>query len=274
VAVGQLSDPYEQGEQDDDIDITVSGLPSDDEPIGGREADEIADLIADDEGSFDDAVNLAGDDAGSEIEAGLHVEDEDGDEVDDGTGTGTDDEAETGDDRSEDWQPAEETEDESDGEDEIAYDLTEWEDERLDLLFDRLEEEGVGYLWDGEELFVRESDELTVDNVLEAVSHPDALNADDDEDGDAGAGLLGDLFVVADILYKEPDDNEASTRLLELDRTAEDAEAPYGLADPEWQALREKVKATADLLLTEGDIDEEAVVEAATELRTAIRPYV
>ena len=50
--VGQLSDPYNQGEQDDDVEIMVSGLPSDDEPFGAPEIDELddemADLIADD----------------------------------------------------------------------------------------------------------------------------------------------------------------------------------------------------------------------------------
>lgn len=286
--VGQLSDPYNQGEQDDDVEIMVSGLPSDDEPFGAPEIDELddekADLIADDEGKLDDAVNASGDEAESEIEASLHeddgVADEDDDELDEiedsrreGRRPGGEDDGEeiVAADADED---GEEDDDEDGGEDEIAYDLAEWEDARLDLLFDRLEEEGIGYLWDGEELFVREADELPVDNLLEEVSNPNALAADSD-DGDAGGELLGDLFVVADILRREPEDNEASVRLLELDKAAEDADPPYGLAEPEWDALREKVKAAADLLLTEeDDIDEDAVAEAANALRTAIRPYV
>ena len=258
MAVGQLSDPYSEGEVDDDVEITVSGLPGDDQPISEGEADEVADLIADDEGSLDDAENLVGDEARSEIESSLHVdpasEEDDEDEDDDDE----DEEDEEGDDSDE---------------DEIAYDLAEWEDARLDLLFNRLEEEGIGYLWDGEELFVREADEEPVDALLEEVSSPGALAAASD-DGEGGAQLLGDLFVVADILRHEPEDNQASARLLELDKTAEDSEPPYGIAQPEWDALREKVKATADLLLTEDDIDFDAVVESATDLRAAIRPYV
>jgi hypothetical protein len=275
VAVGQLSDPYNQGEQDDDVEITLSGLPSDDEPFGAPEIDELddemADLIADDDGKLDDAVNASGDEAESEIEASLHVEDEDGATVDAASDDDdfVDEEADADDGGDEE---ADDEDEDEDGEDEIAYDLAEWEDDRLDLLFDRLEAEGIGYLWDGEELFVRETDEEDADRVLEEVSNPEALLAT--EDGDGGGALLGELFVVADILRHDPDDPDASVRLLELDRTAEGAEPPYGLAEPEWETLREKVKAAADLLLVEGSIDGDAVVDAANELRTAIRPYV
>jgi hypothetical protein len=211
--MGQLSDPYEQGE-DDGITISLSGLPEDpDEP------EDVAPEL-DDEGEED-----------------------------------------------------EETEhDEVEHQDEVAYDLSEWEDDQLDTLFDLLDEGDVPYLWDGEELFIQATDEQVVDGMLEQVAHPHELLPEDD-DGDAGGWLLGELFVVADRLQHDPDEHESVATLLQLADVADEASTPYGLGDPEWEALRERVTALATILEAE-EPEPVDVVESARELRDATRPYV
>jgi hypothetical protein len=246
-AVGQNSDPYEN--DDNALGISISGLPDEnDEPEGVVESGP-----EEPEGDFDaEAVELADGDRVSVEGTGLDTEfsDEDDDEDEDDEGDDLGDEI---------------------GE-EVAYDLTEWEDDQLSTLFDKLTEAGLDYLWDGEELFVRSEDEDTVDNVIERVSYPDQL-AEEDDDGDAGANLLGDIFVAADRLQKDPEEHEAVAQLLTLADQADESSAPYGLSDEDWKHLHEKVEALADLL--EADtIDIEAATEAAKDLRSALRPYV
>ena len=248
-AVGQPSDPYDNDEEY--LGISISGLPG--------EPDEPEDVVdagpEEPEGNFDaEAVELADGDRGS---------------VD---GTGLDTEYSEGSDDEDDLDDDEESEGDDAGE-EVAYDLTEWEDDQLSTLFDKLTEAGLDYLWDGEELFVRAEDEDTVDNVIERVSYPDQLAEEDDDGGDSGANLLGDAFVAADRLQHDPEEHEAVAQLLTLADAAEEAAAPYGLSDEEWKRLHEKIEGLADLL--EADtIDVEAATEAAKDLRSALRPYV
>jgi hypothetical protein len=248
-AVGQPSDPYE--DDDNSLGITISGLPT--------EPDEPEDVVEaspeEPGGDFDaEAVELADGDRVAVDGTGLDTEYSDASDEDD-----LDDEEES----------------EGEGDDlgeEVAYDLTEWEDDQLSTLFDKLTEAGLDYLWDGEELFVRAEDEDVVDTVIERVSYPDQL-AEEDDDGDAGANLLGDIFVAADRLQHDPEEHEAVAQLLTLADLADESTAPYGLSDEEWKHLHEKVEALADLL--EADtIDIEAATEAAKDLRSVLRPYV
>lgn len=252
-AVGSISDPYDD-DAEDALGISISGLP--DEP---EEPEGVSESGPDEpEGDFDaEAVELADGDRVSVEGTGLDsvvTTEEDDDLLDD-----DDDLDDEGDDLGD---PGEE----------VAYDLTEWEDDQLSTLFDKMTAAGLDYLWDGEELFVRADDEDTADRIIEQVSYPDQLEEESD-DGDAGATLLGDIFVAADRLQHDPEEHDAIAALLTLADTTEEASAPYGLADEVWKHLQEKVEALADLL--EADtIDIEAATEAAVELRTSLRPYV
>lgn len=247
-AVGSISDPYDD-DAEDALGITISGLPGEpEEPEGVTESGP-----AEPEGDFDaEAVELA-----------------DGDRVS-VEGTGLDSVVTTDDDADEDED--DEGDDLGDPGEEVAYDLTEWEDDQLSTLFDKLTEAGLDYLWDGEELFVRAQDEDTADNIIERVSYPDQLEEETD-DGDAGANLLGDIFVAADRLQHDPEEHDAVASLLTLADAADEASVPYGLSDEAWKHLHEKVEALAELLEAQ-TIDIEAATEAATELRNSLRPYV
>ncbi|HEY3144084.1 MAG TPA: hypothetical protein VGJ86_23335 [Acidimicrobiales bacterium] len=251
--MGQLSDPYNQCE-DDGVDLTISGLPEDLEDPEPDELEEVTRSGPDEpDGDFDDDNDVV-------------VDTEDGEVIDAEVSDEADDDAES-DDSGEDGDDDGEDEDDE----EVAYDLTEWDDEHLDALFDQLDAADLAYLWDGEELFIQASDEQAVDEVLEKVSNPDALAADDDSDG--GGWLLGELFVAADRLQHDPEEHETVATLLQLATAAEESEPPYGLSEAEWEQLKERVTALATAL-EQDKPDADTVIEAAKELRSHTRPYV
>lgn len=156
--------------------------------------------------------------------------------------------------------------------DQVAYDLTEWDDDRLVALGETLEDEEIPFDWDGDELFVYAEDEQMVDELLDKVSHPDELDAEED-DGDGGAELLGELFVAADRLQHDPDNHETCVILIDLANVVKKASAPYGLAPKEWDRISERVGDLSSLL-KELDPDENSVLAAARDLRDAVRRYV
>lgn len=277
-AVGQLSDPSVPGE-DADAEFTLSGLPGEphepdgpdgpDESGGAGEAPDAPDAVGDraDELVFElddwsdierDAVTDRLREAGIPhwwVGSSLHVAETDREVVDavldsvEGATNPLDPERE-----------------------QVAYDMSEWDDDRLTTLADRLDEAGVDYGWDGDELFVYADDEQAADGLIDEVAHPHELPAEPD-DGEPDAQLLGELFVAADRLQHDAEDHEATVTLLDLARVADGSAAPYGLPAREWDHLRERVTTLADLL-REDKIDADAALSAAVDLRTSLRPYV
>lgn len=269
--MGQLSDPYDQSE-DDGIEISLSGLPDEPDdpelPEGVEEVEGVEGLTSsgpdEPEGDFDDEEDDLRERSRSgdlqEGEADLLVEDDvDADlDVDEDVDAALDEDA---DDEGE----ADEDADEDEDEDELAYDLAEWDNDRLDALFAALQQDEIAYVWDGSELFVQAEDEEAVDEIVEGV--------DREADADGGGQLLGDLFVTADQLQRDPDAHESVARMLKLADVADEAGTPYGLDDKLWEGLHEKVTALATLLEDEQP-DGDEVIAAAGDLRLAVRPYV
>jgi hypothetical protein len=275
--VGQLSDPYEQGE-DEATGITISGLPGEPEPPRDAPPGDAADVDA--AGDADDV-----DDEGAEVvfdlddwsemerravadhlrEAGiphgwegteLHVAAVDSAPVDNILDL-VEGELEPGLDPDR---------------DQVAYDLTEWDDDQVTLLAEELDGAGIAFGWDGDELYVYADDEQATDEILERVSHPDELAVEPDT-GTAGADMLGEIFVAADRLQHGGDDHEGSVTMLDMSQALDPAKPPYGLDPAEWKRLSERVRSLADLLRAD-EVDEDAVMEQARDLRTALRPFV
>jgi len=159
--------------------------------------------------------------------------------------------------------------------DQVAYDMSEWDDDRIETLAERLEAAEIPYGWSGDELFVYARDESVVDDIFDAVEHPDEIDAEPDEvpAEDVEGTLLGELFVASDRIQHDPKEHEPVATLLLLADKVEKGGPPYGLSAGDWGHLRERVVVLADLLC-EDDRDEEAVVTAARDLRTSLRSYV
>jgi hypothetical protein len=153
----------------------------------------------------------------------------------------------------------------------VAYDLTDWDALGRERLFDALEEQAVPYGVDGEELFVHEIDEQRVDDMIDALLRPDGDPGADVDD--AAPEVMGELFVAADRLVHAPLDPEGTLMLIAAIRRAGAAPAPYGMDKVWWDG----VLGRADALMVLRDAstaDDDVVVEAARELRDALRPYV
>jgi hypothetical protein len=245
--VGHVSDPYNQG--DDEGELVVTGLPDD---LQGPPPEEAATSGPDEpDGDLDDEDNDVvepvaddGDDNDAEDDLDDDVDDEDVDDLEAIDGV----------------------------DEEVAYTLEEFDDEQLDQLFDALDEAVIPYLWDGDELFIQAADEQAVDELLERIANPHEIAAED-ADGDGGGWLLGELFVTADRLQRDPEEHETVASMLQLATASDEAAPPYGLAEPEWDQLRERVTALATIL-EQDDPDPDGAIEAARELRNAVRPYV
>ena len=271
--MGQLSDPYEQAE-DEGLGITISGLPGElDEPepeadaARGDEPDsddtagtevvyELDDWSEIERGAVSDRLREAGIPHGWEATS-LHVA-----EADEAAVENILDIVEG------DNEPL--TLDTS--QDQVAYDLSDWDDDRLTALVDELDAAGIAHGWDEDELFVYATDEQAVDELLDRVAHPHELPPETD-DGPAGAELLGEVFVVADRLQHDPDDHEGTVSMLDLGHAVEGADPPYGLGAREWDHLRGRVGALCSQLRA-SKVDEDAIIDAARDLRNALRSYV
>jgi hypothetical protein len=275
--VGQLSDPYDQGE-DDGLGITISGLPGElagpDEPgapaSGAGDATEAGDEAGDEAGevvyeledwsdierqAITDRLREAGIPHGWESTS-LHVSSLDEAAVENILDL-VEGEAEP---------PLDSDRDQ------VAYDLSEWDDDLLTTLVGELRSAGVAYAWDGDELYVYADDEQAADELLDRVAHPHELPPEpDDESG--GAELLGEIFVAADRLQHDGDDHEGTVTMLDMSHAIEGTAPPYGLGEPEWKHVCERV-ASLGALLRADTLDEDAVMDAARDLRTALRPFV
>src|SRR5918993_623607 len=189
-AVGQLSNQFGQGEDDDsEFELSLPGeqhepdgdgdLPLDGLPEAGEPAEAGAhpgSVVGDDAGPDGDAEEVVFDlDDWSEIardgltdrlrEAGVPhwwVEGElHGSAEDAGTIDGLIDAVEN-----------EEAEALDPDVDQVAYDMSEWDDDRIETLAERLDAAEIPYGWSDEELFVYARDESVVDDIVDAVEHP------------------------------------------------------------------------------------------------------
>jgi hypothetical protein len=279
-SVGQISDPYQQ--DDDELGITISGLPGEPDLPGepgeaaGQDAPAGTEAPDDPDGGevvvydLDDWSDIERQAVADRLrEAGIpHAWD--GTELQ----VAAVDEA-----------PVDNILDIVEGDagphldadrDQVAYDLSDWEDDRLAILVHELRDAGIASGWDGDELFVHADDEAAVDDLLDRVAHPHEL-APEPDDGPAGAELLGDLFVAADRLQRDGDDNAGAATVLDLDERLDESQRPYGLDAAAWSHLCERVAALAALLRVDPaapDPDPDAVAASAGGLRKALRPYV
>ena len=267
--VGQLSDPFNQGQDEDWEDVSISGLPTEpeDPPPDDQEAGEEAAGDGDAVYDLDDWSELERQAVTDRLrEAGiphawdgteLHVAAEDEAPVENILDL-VEGESDDGDEDDEDEpEPLDATRDQ------VAYDLADWDDDQADLLVERLTDAGIAYAWDEDELYVYADDEAAADEVFDKVSEAaeEAGGDGDDDDGMAGAELLGELFVAADRLQHDCEDHDGVSS------------PPYGVGAAEWKHLVEQVVALSDLLL-EDQVDDEAATAKARDLRSALRPFV
>lgn len=169
----------------------------------------------------------------------------------------------------------------------VSYDLDDWDDEQRAELSAALSQAAIEHAWDEHgELVVLDEDEVRVDAMIDAIEQGegtasiDGYGGDFDDGGDAAmvGGLdaqdvLSELFVASDRLMHDPLDHEGVLSLVDAARMAKALALPYGFAPAVWDDLLSQVDALAELL-NRDDVDDEAVMDVATNLRTMLRQWV
>lgn len=156
-------------------------------------------------------------------------------------------------------------------EDEVGYDLDDWEAEQRGELVAQLSAHGVPHRWEDGELVVRERDADWVEPVIDEIDHPDALEVEEDDD-DAAAELLSALYVAADVLAGDAANPGAIVELCDAEAEAKELDAPYGVAPAVWEDILTQTTALAELL--DAGADEDDVRPAARSLRDLVRRLV
>ncbi|MEO7557108.1 MAG: hypothetical protein ABIV94_10960, partial [Acidimicrobiales bacterium] len=167
----------------------------------------------------------------------------------------------------------------------LSYELDDWDDERRARLAEALAGSGIEHAWDEHgELVVLEDDEARVDALVDAVEvGGDVVNLETDDadpkgeadtgDGTDAQSVLSDLFVAADRLLHDPLDHEGVLAFVDGAQVAKTLPLPYGFAPAVWDDIVEQTRVLEGML--EGDdIDDDAVIEQATKVRTTLRSYV
>ena len=153
----------------------------------------------------------------------------------------------------------------------VVYEVAEWTPEGRADLTDALTEEGVRYVFDEMgDLVVEAIDEDRVDTIVEELTDGEE---DDAEDAPVATDVLSELFVAADKLRKSPRDGKTIARAIEEATTIIAMSPPYGFERATWAKVGLRAGALRKLLEND-DADDDAVVEAAEELRDLLHPMV
>jgi hypothetical protein len=155
--------------------------------------------------------------------------------------------------------------------DEVGYDLDDWDPEKRGDLVAALVAQGIAHRWEDGELVVRERDADAVEPMIDEIDHPDALDEEDDDD-DAAAELLSALYVAADVLASDHANPGAVLELVDAEAEAREVDPPYGVALNTWDEIRRRAAVLCALL--DDEADELDVRHAARDLRDLLHPLV
>ena len=160
--------------------------------------------------------------------------------------------------------------------DTVVYDLSEWEPGQVDTLEWTLGREGVPSVLRGRELTIRLDHEARVDYLIDhlfddvtGVELPPAV-----DDGDADINemeTLGELFVAADRLSHDAEDQVVRAKFEEAATVVDGLPLPYGFEETVWERIRTMAAWLVDELDGAGP---ELVEEHAGRLRDLLRQYV
>ena len=157
----------------------------------------------------------------------------------------------------------------------VIYEVKDWpsglEERFLEVLIDKRIPHDRGY----QEIVVGVDDEERVDELVEEVTAAweDEQVPDEEVDGPDTQDVLSELFVSSDRLLHDPSDRAATVRFDDAAGTAVDMRLPFGFDEAGWGAITDLVEVLRDAL-SETDTTDDEVVEAATALRSHIRPLV
>jgi hypothetical protein len=154
------------------------------------------------------------------------------------------------------------------------YDLAEWDAEARESLVSNLIQARVPHRWEETLLLVSTDDEEVVDEMLDDVEFggDDASISDDGEE--TPFAVLEALFLAADRLKDNPMDADGLTGLVRATDEADERRPPYGIDMGIWRRALAYSDQIAEALAGEGERDEMAAMEAASEMHRLLRNVV
>lgn len=164
---------------------------------------------------------------------------------------------------------------ESSDEDEVDYDLGEWQVGERSAATAALLEADIPYRWEQDLILVVPAvAEDEVDLLLDELEEVEELEEDDEVVAGGGDAqqAMGDLFVAADRLQHDPQDDRMAADLLMAEGTVSVSGPPYGIERPVWRQIQGLASALATDL--EEAADEETVAADARALREYLRDLV
>jgi hypothetical protein len=158
------------------------------------------------------------------------------------------------------------------GTEETVYELAEWLPEQRAQLGLLLEEAGIAYEWDDDDLIVPADREGEAEALFGRVGTVGGQDDDDDsDDGEARYHAIEELFAAADRLANSPSDEQRAA-----DTSARIADAigppPIGFDEVHWFRIMTAARALAETI--DADHDEQAIFDDATALRDLLRSVV
>jgi len=159
-------------------------------------------------------------------------------------------------------------------EEDVQYDLAEWETSERTAATTALLEAEIPYRWEEDlVLTVPAVAEDEVDLLLDELGETEELEDDGGVDGGEEAqGAMSDLFVAADRLQHDPADASLSTDVLAAATTVGACAPPYGIERPVWRRIQ-ALAATLAADLEEA-LGEETVAADARAVREYLRDLV
>jgi hypothetical protein len=148
-----------------------------------------------------------------------------------------------------------------------VYELPEWlPDQRAQLGF-LLDEAGIAYEWDSDELLVDSDREAEVEQLFDLVGG----SGDDDDADEHRYEAVAELFAAAGRLAADPTDDTRRDATL---RWIEESEGPplLGMDEVDWFRIRSRARVLAAAI--EGDRDPSDIYEQANQLHEMLRAVV
>ena len=135
-----------------------------------------------------------------------------------------------------------------------------------------LDEAGIRYLWDGDDLVVPSDREAEVEALFEQVGSSSAEDDDDDDDdGESRYRSLEELFAAADRLAGDPGDEQRAADAVERVQEAA-GPPPLGLDEVQWFRIMTQARTLSESI--EAGCEEHVIAEEATALRNLLRAVV
>lgn len=156
-------------------------------------------------------------------------------------------------------------------EDETVYELPEWLPEQRARLGVLLDDAGIRYEWDGDDLVVPAESEAQVEALFGQVGSASAEEDDEDDDGESRYRSLEELFAAADRLAGDPgDEQRAADAVMRVQEAA--GPPPLGLDEVQWFRIMTQARTLSESI--EAGCEDRVIAEEAAALRNLLRAVV